>query len=258
MSGPEDLEGFYREGYQRSPEEAERMGRWRALGARAKADHVVELCERAGLTPFSIVEIGCGDGALLAELSSRAFGEELAGFELSEPAVEIARARGIPGVVRLDAYDGARVPAEDATWDLGVLSHVLEHVHEPADVLREAGRVCRAWWSRCRWRRTGRRAAARSARARTRSGICTRSTRAAVRAFVEQAGMRVVADVADPLTYEAHAFFATGAGARAKAAAKAGVRRGLWTVRAAGRGARVHRALRGALHGLAGASRSVR
>src|SRR5207342_3050622 len=69
---------------------------------------------------------------------------ELAGFELSEPAVEIARARGIDRVVRLDAYDGARVPAEDATWDLGVLSHVLEHVPEPADLLREAGRVCRA------------------------------------------------------------------------------------------------------------------
>ena len=44
--------------------------------------------------------------------------------------------------------------------------------------------------------------------------------------------MRVVADVADPLTYEAHAFFAASAAARAKAAAKAGVRRGLWTIAA--------------------------
>ena len=230
MTGPDDLERFYREGYERSPEEAERMGRWRALGARAKADHVVELCERGGLTPFSVVEIGCGDGALLAELSARGFGEELAGFELSEPAIEIARARRIPGVERLDAYDGAHVPAEDGTWDLGVLSHVLEHVPEPEDLLREASRVCRAVvvevpleanWSA---RRGSKRAGA------DEIGHLHSFDRAAVRAFVERAGMRVVADVADPLTYEAHAFFADSAPARAKAAAKAAVRRGMWMV----------------------------
>jgi SAM-dependent methyltransferase len=228
MSASDDLEGFYREGYQRSPEEAERMGRWRALGAGAKAGHVVELCARGGLSPASLVEIGCGDGALLAELSARGFGGELSGFELSEPAVEIARARAIPGVVRLDAYDGTHIPAEDGTWDLGVLSHVLEHVPEPPELLREAARVCTAVvvevpleanWSA---RRASKRAGA------DEIGHLHSFDRAAVRAFVEAAGMRIVSDLADPLRYEAHAFFADSTGARAKATAKAAVRRGLW------------------------------
>ena len=44
--------------------------RWRELSARGKADHVEDLCRRVGLEPRTVVEIGCGDGALLSELLS--------------------------------------------------------------------------------------------------------------------------------------------------------------------------------------------
>ncbi|HEX8101715.1 MAG TPA: class I SAM-dependent methyltransferase, partial [Solirubrobacteraceae bacterium] len=87
MSGNAGLAGFYEEGYtQEDPERAAELGRWRALGARGKADHAVALCARAGLRPSAVVEIGCGDGALLAALSERALGATLDGFELSAPA----------------------------------------------------------------------------------------------------------------------------------------------------------------------------
>ena len=102
------------------------------------------LCARAGLRPRTLVEIGCGDGALLAELGDRGLAPVLDGFELSPPAAELARARTIPGARRIEAYDGEHVPAPDAAYDLAVLSHVLEHVEHPAPLLREAARVAPA------------------------------------------------------------------------------------------------------------------
>jgi SAM-dependent methyltransferase len=96
---------------------------------------------RAGLRPQTVVEIGCGDGALLEALGHRALGSALDGFELSAPAAEIARHRPIPRARRIEPFDGTRVPAGDGAYDLAVLSHVLEHVPEPAPLLQEAARV---------------------------------------------------------------------------------------------------------------------
>ena len=141
---PGDLERFYAEGYSAAPGDAERLGGWRALGARAKADHVVALCERGGLAPRRVVEVGCGDAALLAELARRGIGSSLAGFELAKEAVELARARETPGVERIDAFDGERLPVGDGEYDLGIVSHVLEHVPDPATLLREVARACGA------------------------------------------------------------------------------------------------------------------
>src|SRR3954469_22164474 len=87
---PDDLSAFYEAGY---AEESELFARWRALGGAGKARHVAALCRRAGLEPRAVADIGCGEGALLAELSRRGIGAELEGFELSPTAVELARRR---------------------------------------------------------------------------------------------------------------------------------------------------------------------
>src|SRR5213075_2506045 len=87
-----------------------------------------------------VLEVGCGDGALLAELADRGFAPTLAGFEISERAAEIARGRGLD----VEVFDGSHLPAGDASYDLGILSHVLEHVRDPGELLRETARVCRA------------------------------------------------------------------------------------------------------------------
>src|SRR5690349_11765217 len=139
-----DHAAFYAAGYAPGdPARAELGGRWRALGARNKAGHVVELCGRARLRPATLVEIGCGEGAVLAELAARGLAPALDGFELSATAIALARQRDIPGAGRLEAYDGARVPAADGAYDLAVLTHVLEHVADPAALLAEAARVAR-------------------------------------------------------------------------------------------------------------------
>lgn len=223
------LAKFYAEGYtQDDPATAEHLGRWRALGARGKAEHAVVLCERGGLRPSTLVEIGCGDGALLAELSRRALADELDGFELSAPAAAIARGREIPGARRIEAFDGARVPAQDSCYDLAVVSHVLEHVPDPPALLREAARV--AEWvlvevpleANRSARRPGKRAQA------ARIGHIQTFDRAEIHSLLAAAELALAAELTDPLPLAHHSFFARTRRARAAAAAKAAIRRAAW------------------------------
>jgi SAM-dependent methyltransferase len=218
-----DLSGFYDSAYTRG---GERHAAWRELGARGKADHVVELAERLPVRVRSVAEIGCGDGALLAELSSRGFGESLAGFDISAAAVDLACARGVSATL----FDGASLPVPDGSFDLGVLSHVLEHVPQPLPLLREAARACRALVVEVPLERnlSGGRVVKRSSSAEI--GHVLALDRTAVLRLVEDAGMRVVADLLDPLPREVHTFFASSTADQARGLAKAAVRRGLFRV----------------------------
>jgi SAM-dependent methyltransferase len=227
----DDLVAFYEAGYSvEDAAEAARYGAWRAHGARLKAGHAVELCSRAGLRPETLVEIGCGDGAVLQELGERGLASVLDGFELSASAAELARKRSIPGVRRIEAYDGARVPADDGAYDLAVLSHVLEHVREPAALLAEAARVAR--WVLVEVPLEANRSAARPAkRAQAREiGHLQAFDRAAMHALLGGAGLDLRAELTDPLPYSHHAFFADRASLRVRALLKWLVRTGLWRI----------------------------
>jgi SAM-dependent methyltransferase len=215
---------FYEAGYrQADAAEAERLGRWRELGARSKARHVRELCARTGLKPRSLVEIGCGDGALLAAL--RGLAPVFDGFELSPPAVELAR-QALPDARRIEPFDGAEVPADDAEYDLAILSHVLEHVPDPLPLLAEAGRVAHEVLVEVPLEdnRSARRPAKRSEAERI--GHLHMFERSDVRELIQAAGLVLEEELTDPLPYRHHAFFAAGPAARARAGAK-------WAVRAA-------------------------
>src|ERR1700719_1735953 len=115
MVDPAELVSFYDDAYSKTPGDAALYSRWRALGARGKADHVTALCARAGLRPSSTLDVGCGDGALLSELHRRRFGGRLAGVEISEAAVAIASARG--EIDAVERYDGARIPASARAYE---------------------------------------------------------------------------------------------------------------------------------------------
>lgn len=217
--GPAELVEFYDEAYSREdPAKAALYGRWRALGAVGKADHVVALCARAGLRPASTLEIGCGDGALLCELRARGFGGRLAGVEITQAAVRIARAR--PEIDAVARYDGRRLPARDGEYELGVLSHVLEHVADPSALLAEAGRACKAvvvevpLEANLSARRTSKRGHALEV------GHLQRLDRAGTRAIVTGAGLRVAGELEDALPRSVHVFFAKGRFARARNTAK--------------------------------------
>jgi SAM-dependent methyltransferase len=212
---------FYEAGYAlEDPQQAERMGRWRAIGARSKAAHVRTLLQRAGLQPGTIVEIGCGDGSLLAELSRIA---TVDGFELSANAAEHARSRDVAR--RVEAFDGLHVPAPDDEYDLAVLSHVVEHVPDPGRLLEEAARLAPTvivevpLEDNRSARRPAKRALSEAA------GHLHQFDRAALQAQLTSAGLTVRHEVTDPLPYEHHAFFAGPAKGAAKTAVRGALHR---------------------------------
>jgi len=219
------LIGFYERAYSHGGLEADRYARWRALSAIGKADHVVELCRRAGLSPSSTLDVGCGDGALLAELRGRGFGGTLGGFEISEPAAEIAR--GALGREAIGTFDGARLPLGDGSCELGILSHVLEHAPDPPALLGEVARVCGSvvfevpLEANVSARRPSKRAHAEEI------GHLQRLSRADARAIASAAGLRVLEELQDALPRSVHVFFAESATARAAAGAKWALRAGV-------------------------------
>ncbi len=224
-AGAAELTRFYEQAYSPDPARAAQYGRWRALGAVGKADHVTALCERAGIRPASTLEVGCGDGALLCELRRRGFGGRLSGVEISDAAVAIARQR--PQIDAVARYDGAHLPDADGAHDLGILSHVLEHVPDPAALLAEVARACTAVVVEVPLEAnlSARRAAKREHAAEV--GHLRRLSRRAVLQIVARAGLQIAGELEDPLGLAVQRFFATSARARAQGTGKWAVRRSL-------------------------------
>ena len=223
-SGSAELRDVYEGHYAAEGADADLYGGWRELCGEGKADHVATLARRLPAPPRTVADVGCGDGVLLSQLAARGVGERLHGFEISERAVAIAAGR--PEIERVERFDGAALPAADGAYDLGVLSHVLEHVPDPAPLLAEVARACRAVVIEVPLEAN--RSASRPAaeRARQEIGHLHRFSRAAVHELVEEAGLRVAAELTDPLPRAVHLYFARSGPQRARALAKAIVRRG--------------------------------
>jgi SAM-dependent methyltransferase len=209
---------FYDRAYSMSGSEAQLYAGWRALGAIGKADHVMALCARGGVQPRSTLDVGCGDGALLADLAGRGFGGRLIGAEISEPAARIASSR--PQIAEVARFEGRELPFATGSHDLGLLSHVLEHVPAPTDLLREVARVCRAVVIEVPLEAnlSARRGAKREHAAEI--GHLQRLDRAAARGLVTGAGLEVACELEDSLPLEVHRYFARGPRAHAAALAK--------------------------------------
>jgi ubiquinone/menaquinone biosynthesis C-methylase UbiE len=100
------------------------------------------------LPSATIVDVGCGNGMYLAELVRRGFRGRVLGVDLSFGMLTAARQRlnelasGVP-VVALANADATALPLRDGVAGLTLAPHMLYHVPEPAQALRELRRVTR-------------------------------------------------------------------------------------------------------------------
>ncbi len=80
-----------------------------------------------------LLDVGSGDGAIAARVAA-ALGAEIHGVDVRlQPSAHIAVTR----------YDGQRLPFDDGSYDVVMLSDVLHHARDPERLLRECLRVAR-------------------------------------------------------------------------------------------------------------------
>jgi SAM-dependent methyltransferase len=118
----------------------------------------------------TVADVGCGNGAYLAELARRGFAGRVLGLDLSPDMLAAARDRlasaraGVrpggadpdgpagqaspetavsPGDVALLAADATALPLPDGVADLTLAMHMLYHVPDPSAAVRELRRVTR-------------------------------------------------------------------------------------------------------------------
>jgi len=112
---------------------------WRMLGAKYKAQHIIDVCK--GRHFQKVLEVGAGDGSILKLLADQNFAPEYHAVEISESGVRYILSRGINDLLSVQVFDGYHLPFDDNSFDLVILSHVLEHVEHERLLLREIKRV---------------------------------------------------------------------------------------------------------------------
>jgi SAM-dependent methyltransferase len=111
---------------------------WRRIGAIDKVSNVQALLRTEKVQ--SILDVGCGTGAVLSELVKRGIGTSHKGIDLTAPGIHVD-----PGAKHLSLveYDGETIPFPDDSFDFVYASHVVEHVLNPRGFIAEISRVAK-------------------------------------------------------------------------------------------------------------------
>lgn len=128
--------------YDRLKEEYARLApqydtRWSTYVERS----VWETLRRIDVRPDDrILDVGCGTGVLLERLSVETPGVDLAGVDLSDEMLGVARKR-LGSSVDLRQAHAEKLPFEDSAFDVVVSSSVFHDIREPEEALKEMRRV---------------------------------------------------------------------------------------------------------------------
>lgn len=109
-------------------------GYWRSI----EIDYVV----RHGLPPGRGIDIGCGDGRLMAiVLAAAAEDREVVGIDLDPAEIETAASTGVYAALHVAPAD--RIPEPDGSFDWAFSNSTLEHIAELDGTLAEVARLLR-------------------------------------------------------------------------------------------------------------------
>ncbi|MGE3292566.1 MAG: class I SAM-dependent methyltransferase [Geminicoccaceae bacterium] len=120
-----------------------RMREWRRIGSVEKAENIVKLFAKCNIrTPVaSALEVGCGTGDVLAQLSQRNMAMQYTGIEISDERINGTAVCAKSQCIDLRSYDGQIIPFPDNSFEFVYATHVLEHVTNQRGFLHELRRV---------------------------------------------------------------------------------------------------------------------
>ena len=104
---------------------------WLRRGAIQKADSIETLLARHKITPDSILELGCGSGAVIGEIQRRGLASRCYGVDFSEHAISLMAS--LYPKVHGKTADVTRMPNpfNIEAFDVVVVSHTIEHLENP-------------------------------------------------------------------------------------------------------------------------------
>lgn len=123
--------------YRESRKSVESYVAWRMKRERPVVTKINNVRKLRGST---VLEIGCGYGALLSLLAKS--GAKAIGVEVDESSLKIARklTKGIKNA-KVVKGQGENLDFDDASFDIVILFDVIEHVKNPLKMMKEAIRV---------------------------------------------------------------------------------------------------------------------
>jgi SAM-dependent methyltransferase len=208
----------------------ERNQRWKQLCATENIGPLQQLLSGTAIAPASVIDVGCGDGSVMAEMSRHGLGSRFVGYEIAPSAVAYTASREIPGLERVELFDGVAIAEDDDAFDLGLLHFVIDQAMSPDELLAEVRRVSRHVLVAVVLDDT------RRMRAKLRNGGPDRFGRlqlydqASIRRQLAAAGLTVLADSIQPPGLREGTFWADSLPEKARAYALAAARSGIHTL----------------------------
>lgn len=107
---------------------------WLRRSAAYKVDSIQSLLQRHAIRPETILELGCGPGAVIRECSRRSMARRYVGVDYSPDAIAYLRANA-PEIEAIQADINSQQFSMARPIDVVVLTHVIEHLDDPSAFL---------------------------------------------------------------------------------------------------------------------------